>query len=367
MRKERAVIPEAVRGYGLAILCASLAVAATHSISNPVFPTPLFFAAIVISTWFGGIIPGIFTVALAAVALDYYFIAPTGSLALDKPDLPYLLQFGLPALLTCWFVQKRKITEISLRKSRDELESKVQERQAELARVSRMMTIGEVGVSVSHEVNQPLMAVVLNGDACLRWLDANPPNLDEARKSVEEIIEAGTRAGEIVQRIRTLSAKTSGERSKVNLNDLASEVVSLLERELGRKQVTLRMDLSEELPDVNGDRVQLQQVLLNLATNAIEAMSGANAESRELRFATKWQRGSGVALAVEDTGPGLPPGDPEQLFAAFFTTKSDGIGIGLSISRTIIEAHGGRLWATSSGGGASFRFELPPYQESLGD
>jgi signal transduction histidine kinase len=121
--------------------------------------------------------------------LDYYFIPPEGSLSLNKPGLPYLLQFALPALLTCWFVKRRKIAETALRQARDELESKVQERQAELARVSRMMSIGEVGVSVAHEVNQPLMAVVLNGDACLQWLAADPPNLAEARKALDRIIE----------------------------------------------------------------------------------------------------------------------------------------------------------------------------------
>src|SRR5580692_5349651 len=188
-------------GYGLAILCAGVALAVTESLRNPLFPTPLFFAAIVISTWYGGGIPGFVAVALATFALDYYFIPPVGSLSLNKPEIPYLLEFALPASLTCWFVRKRKIAETTLREARDELQSRIEERQAELARVSRMMTVGEMGVSIAHEVNQPLMAVVLNGDACLRWLDANPSNLGEARKAVGRIIDEGTRAGEVVRRI----------------------------------------------------------------------------------------------------------------------------------------------------------------------
>ena len=354
-----------VRGYVFAILSAAAAVGAIHTLRNPVFPTPLFFASIVTSTWYGGAVPGVLAVALATVALDYYFIAPIGSLTLDKPELPYLLEFALPALLTCWFVRKRKITEMALRRSRDEMESKVQERQAELARVSRMMTIGEVGVSVSHEVNQPLMAVVLHGDACLRWLAAEPPNLNEVRKSVDRIIEEGTRAGEIVQRIRALSTKGSTRREPVNLNELAGEVVSLLHQNLARAHVALTMHLADGLPAVAGDRVQLQQVIFNLVTNAIEAMAGRADGPRNLHIRTNRKDADNVGLAVEDSGPGLPPGEPEQLFAAFFTTRKEGVGIGLSISRTIVEAHGGRLWATDSGAGAVFQFELPVWREGV--
>ena len=162
----------------------SVALAVTESLRNPLFPTPLFFAAIVISTWYGGGIPGVVAVVLATFSLDYYFIPPVGSLAPNKPEAPYLFEFALPALFTCWFVRKRRIAEATLREARDKLQSRIEQRQAELARVSRMMTVGEMGVSIAHEVNQPLMAVVINGDACLQWLGATPPNLDEARKAV---------------------------------------------------------------------------------------------------------------------------------------------------------------------------------------
>jgi C4-dicarboxylate-specific signal transduction histidine kinase len=350
-----------LRGYGIAILCTAGGVVATESLSNPIFPTPLFFAAIVTSTWYGGAVPGVLVVTLATLALNYYFVPPIGSLALNKPDFPYLFEFALPALLTCWFVRKRRIAETTLRQARDELESRVTERQAELARVSRMMTIGEMGVSVAHEVNQPLAAVVLNGDACLRWLDAEPANLEEVRKAVGRMIEEGTRAGDIVRRIRALSAKTAPHRAPVDLNEIAAEVVSLLDRELMRSQVVLRTDLAKGLPSVRGDRVQLQQVIFNLAVNAIEAMGADGAAPRELRIKTSPRGTDGALVAVEDSGPGLPSGDPEQLFAAFFTTKEQGFGIGLSISRSIIEAHGGRLWAANGQRGAVFQFELPVY------
>ena len=348
-----------LRGNALAVLCTVAALIATVSLQNPIFPTPLFFAAISISTWYGGGIPGVLTVAIGTLALDYYFIPPEGSLALNKRDFPHLLEFVLPALLTCWFVKKRKVAETSLRRARDELESRVQERQAELARVSRMMTIGEMGVSVAHEVNQPLMAVVLHGDACLRWLAADPPNLEEARKTLGRIIEEGTRAGEIVRRIRALVTKATSQMSALDLNELVAEVVSLLDRELFRHQIALKTELSKGLPRVRGDRVQLQQVIFNLAMNAMEAMRGDTGHPRELCIRTMRQDPGGALVAVADSGPGLPAGDPEQLFAAFYTTKPEGFGIGLSISRTIVEAHGGRLWASDSGTGAIFQFELP--------
>ncbi|HVY91150.1 MAG TPA: ATP-binding protein, partial [Bryobacteraceae bacterium] len=194
---------------------------------------------------------------------------------------------------------------------------------------------------------------------CLRWLDANPPNLDEARKAVNRMIEEGTRAGEIVRRIRALSGKSDSQKAPVDLNALVTDVASLLDRELAGSQVELRMELAKELPAVTGDPVQLQQVIINLAMNAIEAMRGAGNGTRNLWIRTRRSDARTATIAVEDSGPGIPAGDPEQLFTAFYTTKKEGLGIGLSISRTIVEAHGGRLSAANSERGAIFQIELP--------
>jgi C4-dicarboxylate-specific signal transduction histidine kinase len=381
------------RGCGLAILSVTAALLATHSLKDPLFPTPMFFAAIVISTWFGGAIPGLLAVILAAIALNYYFIPPLRSLALSKPDAPYLVDFALPALLTCLFVKRRRTTETSLRQARDELESRVEERtaelsranqqlkseiaeraraeetvqktQSELAHLTRVMTVGELGVSVAHEVNQPLMAVVLNGDACLQWLASNPPNLEKARETVSRMIAEGSRAAEIVRRMRDLAKKTSPHRTSVDLNEVVREVLALTQKDVIRNQVFVRTDLARSLPPVLGDRVQLQQVVLNLVVNAIEAMSTpSQASPRELRIASCVENSSGVIVTIEDSGPGLPNPDLEKIFTAFFTTKPDGLGMGLSISRTIIEAHGGRLWADNRAGGAIFHFKLPVYREN---
>ena len=222
-----------------------------------------------------------------------------------------------------------------------------------------MMTVGELGVSIAHEVNQPLMAVVLNGDACLRWLGADPPNLKEAREAISRIVEQGNRAGEIVSRIRALSQKTAPQRLPVNLNEAIEDSLALIERELAKNRISLKTGLAHNLAAVSGDRVQLQQVILNLLTNAIEAVSADGNSRRELTVRTESSGTDDVTVTVEDSGPGLPPGDPEQMFTAFFSTKPQGLGMGLAISRTIIETHGGRLWADDSGRGAVFRFRLP--------
>jgi PAS domain S-box-containing protein len=231
----------------------------------------------------------------------------------------------------------------------------LREVQAELAHVARITTMGEMAASIAHEVNQPLSGVVINGNASLRWMAADPPNLAEAREAVQRIIRDGKRASEVIARIRNLSKKSGAEKEPLDLNETIAEVVAFVQGELRRARVALRTDLAPDLPRVMGDRVQLQQVVLNLVLNGLEAMSTVADRPRELVIETKRAEAEHACVAVRDVGVGLDPEAINRLFDAFYTTKSGGMGMGLSISRSIIENHGGRLWAVpNQGPGATF-------------
>jgi len=374
--------------YGTAALAVTLALLITQSLQPTVFPTPLFFAAIVVSTWFGGIGPGIFAVIFATLLLDYYFVSATRAFSVHPAALLYLAQFSLPALLSSWFVKKRKDAEQALKEARDQLDVKVQQRtaelrdantqlqleiaerlrteeafhktQADLAHLTRVMTMSELATSIAHEVNQPLAAIVTTGDACARWLAVDPPNLGRARESVARIIAEGSRASEVVKLIRGLSKKTTFQKSALRMNELIQEVIALMDPELIKNKIRLRTELEPELPLVYGDRVQLQQVILNLVVNGIEARSEVRNRTRELLIKSDRVDSERVQVSVRDCGCGLEVDQVDHLFEAFFTTKPGGIGMGLSISRTIIESHGGKLWATANPDyGATFQFALP--------
>jgi PAS domain S-box-containing protein len=235
--------------------------------------------------------------------------------------------------------------------------------QAELAHVTRVTTMGELAASIAHEVNQPLSAIVNNGSACLRWLNGAAPDLDEAREAARRIIRDGNRAGEVITRIRALLRKTDAEKARLDINQTIREVVKLTRNEAARKGVTLRMDLAADLPPVLGDRVQLQQVILNLVMNGVEAMASAPARQRELLIRSRQHESDKALVAVQDSGVGLDGQDLEKLFDAFYTTKPQGMGMGLAISRSIVEDHGGQLWAAPNDGpGATFQFTLLRYQ-----
>jgi len=238
-------------------------------------------------------------------------------------------------------------------------EDGLREVQAELAHVARVTTMGEMAASIAHEVNQPLSGVVINGNACLRWMAADPPNLDEAREAVQRIIRDGKRASEVIARIRNLSKKSAAEKEPLDLNEAIAEVVAFVQGELRRTRVTLRTDLARDLPTVTGDRVQLQQVVLNLVLNGLDAMGTVLDRPRELVIETKREDAEHACVAVRDVGLGLDPENIKRLFDAFYTTKQSGMGMGLSISRSIIENHGGRLWALQNQGpGATFLFTV---------
>ena len=239
-------------------------------------------------------------------------------------------------------------------------EEALAEAQAELAHLTRMMTMGELTASIAHEVNQPLTAVITSANACLRWLAGQSPNLGEAREAVGRIVRAGNRASEVLKRIRAMLKKTTPQKSPIDINEAIKEVVALAQGEAHRNRASLTADLTAGLPPVFADPVQLQQVVLNLIINGIEAMSSVTDRSRKLLIQTQRDGSGGVMVSVQDSGAGIDPQDIEHLFDAFYTTKAEGMGIGLSISRSIIEAHGGRLWASANiGPGAMFQFSLP--------
>jgi PAS domain S-box-containing protein len=244
-----------------------------------------------------------------------------------------------------------------------ESERRYRETQAELAHANRVATMGQLTASIAHEVNQPIAATVTNAHAALRWLSAERPDLEEVRQALGRIVENGNRAGEVVGRIRALIKKAPPRKEGVAINDAILGVVALIHGEVVKNRVSARTQLAEGLPIIEGDRVQLQQVILNLVVNAIEAMSGQN-DPRNLLISTEKNQPDGVLVAVRDSGPGLAPEALERLFEAFYTTKAHGMGMGLSICHSIIEAHGGRLWASANEPrGAVFQFTLPANSE----
>jgi two-component system, LuxR family, sensor kinase FixL len=485
--------------YGLAVGAVAVALIITKSLEKYTDVTPLFYAAIVISAWFGGRGPGFLAVALATISIDYYFVEPLYTLRIGGKSISFLIVFGLLAFVTSWMSSKRRQSEEALRHARDELDARVQERtkelrqanqvlreranlldlthdtiivrdmndvitfwnrgaeehygwkreeaigkisheinqtsfpaplpeinaeltrtgrwegelrhtrrdgtvvtvasrwalqrdeqanpvavletnnditerkraeealqkvQTELAHATRVMTLGELTASIAHEVNQPLAAIVTNGNACLRWLGGAQPNFLEARQAVERIIKDSYRASEVIARVRNLVKKAPPRNFPVDLNEVIREVLALAESQARRNLVLVKQELANDLPPVLGDRVQLQQVILNLIINGLEAIAKSRDGERVLTVRSSKDESGNLIVAVRDTGAGIEPENAERLFDAFFTTKQDGMGMGLAISRTIIESHGGRLWAISnSPRGAVFQFQLPAASE----
>jgi len=231
---------------------------------------------------------------------------------------------------------------------------------SELARVTRVMSLGALTASITHEVNQPLSGIVTNASTCLRMLDANPPNVDGARETARRTIRDGKRASDVVTRLRALFSKKEFTMESLDLNEATREVISLSLSDLQRNRVVLRSELADNLPRVTGDRVQLQQVILNLLRNGSDAMEGVDDRPRQLLVRSERDEGDCVRLSVKDVGTGFAPQDADKLFEAFHTTKIEGMGIGLSVSRSIIERHHGRLWASlNDGPGATFGFSIP--------
>jgi C4-dicarboxylate-specific signal transduction histidine kinase len=242
---------------------------------------------------------------------------------------------------------------------RQRAEQTVRRMEAELAHVGRVTTIGELAASIAHEVSQPLAAVVTNANACLRWMASNPPNMPEAHESVTRILRDGRRAGEVIQRIRALLKKSPPRPTEQNVNEVLGEVLALVQDALTRHRIDARADLGD-VPPVLADRVQLQQVILNLVMNGVDAVNERGDGSRHLVISTRALDTGEVTMTVRDSGVGVDPAVFDKLFDPFFTTKPEGMGMGLSVSRSIVESHGGRLWASMNDGpGATFHIALP--------
>jgi PAS domain S-box-containing protein len=254
--------------------------------------------------------------------------------------------------------------DVTDRKRAEQEREKLHQLQADLARINRVTTMGELTASLAHEVNQPIAAAVTNANTCLRWLTRDHPDLEEARAAAMRIVKDGTRAADIISRIRLLFRKGTPDWELVDVNEVIREMIVLLRGEATRYNIAVQTDLAADLCQAMGDRVQLQQVMMNLIMNSIDAMKEVEGK-REVAIKSERAEDRHLLVSVSDTGVGLPPQDVSQIFNAFFTTKPDGTGMGLSISRSIVESHGGRLWATAnSGRGATFHLTLPINVES---
>jgi C4-dicarboxylate-specific signal transduction histidine kinase len=342
-----------------------------------------------LSSWFGGVWPGILAGVLSAIALDYYFIAPLYALGIGLEEAPDMIAFLSAALFVSWLSGAQKRAKDWLRQARDELDARVQTRtaelkqineqlqaetaerkiaedglvraQAEAAHASRLALVGELTASIAHELNQPLGAILSNSDAAELLLESAGPQLDDIRKILADIRRDDLRASEVIKHLRALLRKREVELLPLDLNEVVADALRLVEGESRRRGIEVETELSAVVPAVRGDKTQLQQVLLNLVLNGMEAMAESSAAKRRLTVQTAAGNPNKEAeVAVTDTGPGISPDCLPRLFDAFFTTKEYGMGLGLSIARSIIELHGGRIWAEkNTDGGAAFRFTLP--------
>jgi signal transduction histidine kinase len=326
----------------------------------------LFLAVVVLLAITGGFVSSILVSTIAVMSLDYFFMKPIFSFSVYDPvDVIILVAFFTTVSITSVLMSQRRRLEAALRESEerrraDEAEQALHQAQVELARVTRVVTLGELTASIAHEINQPLAGVVTNGQASLRWLSQDPPRLDQVRAAVERAVRDGNRASDVIRRIRALAKKTDPLKEPLDINDVVQEGILLVRREIQNQGVALRTDFAPALPPVIGDRVQLQQVIINLMMNGVEAMVPVEDRPREILVRSEPHETEHVLVAVRDSGIGIDSTTAGRLFSPFFTTKQGGMGMGLSISRSIIAAHGGRLWVSPNPDhGATFQFTLP--------
>jgi C4-dicarboxylate-specific signal transduction histidine kinase len=376
--------PNWIWRYGFAVLSAASVVIISRWLTPRIgFPGTLFLCVVMLSGWFGGVGPGLLATTLSSLAFHYSFVAPIHLPGPKPPEIPRLFMYVIANLLIGLLSAAQRNVKESLRRARDHLNRTVQDlqrsnealhaeshgrkqteealrqAQADLARANRVSSMGELAASLAHEINQPIAAAITDANTCVRWLSRDQPDLEEARGAASRIVQDGKRAGEIVNRVRLLFKKGAVQRELVDLNDTIQEMVLLLHSESTQHVVFVRTDLAADLPQVMGDRVQLQQVLMNLMMNSIDAMKDVDG-TRELTVQSKRGEDGQVLMSVSDTGVGLPAQHADKIFNAFFTTKTHGTGMGLRVSRSIVESHGGRLWAAdNTPRGARFWVTLP--------
>jgi signal transduction histidine kinase len=338
---------------GIGIVLLSLAHLSIHS-----GLTTAAFSLLILVTFLsllGNLVESVILSVMAVACLNYFFVEPLYSFRMT-----HLVDVvGLAAFLTTSIV----IPGLSIRMRRLAAE-KLEQTRAELARFARVASLGELTATIAHEVNQPLSGVVSSGNACQRWLASDPPNLERAAQSLERIVRDAHRASQVIERVRELARNSPPKQIRLSVNDAVLEVMILVRAESERRGISLQTKLSEDLSPVKADRIQLQQVILNLVNNAIEALADITGRARSLVIDTRMNGGHELLVAVGDSGRGIDQRNAHRLFDAFYTTKSEGMGMGLAVCRGIIEAHGGRLWATANEPhGTVFQFTLPASRE----
>jgi C4-dicarboxylate-specific signal transduction histidine kinase len=342
--------PNAIRSWALPVLAVALAVAIfiADLLTELEIAVAVFYVFVVLISVRFFRRRGVVLVSLGCMALTVlsYFLNPAGAL------YPGLVNSGISLAaiaVTAYLALKIEASAVAALEAR-----------AQLAHFARVTTLGELTLSIAHEVNQPLTAVVTSGNACLRWLEAQPPNLDKAKQAMSRIVEDAGRASEIIRRVRGLARQTPTRKEPLDVNETIMEILALMKSELDKSDISLRTELGHHLPPVVGDKIQLQQVLLNLIINAAEAMREVKDGPRDLVVGTALGGTDGVTVTVRDTGVGLDQRQLDAMFEPFFTTRRDGMGMGLTISRSIIENHGGRIWASPNRPrGAMLQFTLP--------
>ncbi len=308
-------------------------------------------------------LPSLIAVSVIAVGcLDYFFTSPLFSFRVNYlDDVIALISFFFTALVITTLIRRMRVQH----DERVEAYERLRETQAQLAHAGRLMALGELSASIGHEIKQPLTATIANVQAASRWIQRQPPELNEVQQALDRILRDNMRAVQVLERIRALSKSEPARLDQVDINSAILEVMDLALSEIVKNGVVARMDLAEGLPFVEGDRVELQQVVINLVMNAIEAMSSA--QTRELTVATRKGEGREVSVAVQDSGCGLTADQRKYLFQPFYSTKPNGLGLGLSICRVIVEKHGGRLWAVPGAPeGAIFQFTVPEHPNRHG-